>query len=112
MRASRTNSTLRPSSLTRRSFLGRAAAGLFTAMAHGRAAWAQSTAIQSLRGLPTLEGQILLDAAERQAVAGDYGGHVSQLPITEGPWGLKRLHSSPPGELPAAPCERPFTEEV
>jgi cytokinin dehydrogenase len=71
-----------PPSITRRSFVGRAAAaGLFTAVAHVRAAWAQSGASKSLRDLPALEGHVLLDEADRQVVAGDYGGHFSQLPI-------------------------------
>jgi cytokinin dehydrogenase len=70
------------SSITRRSFVGViAATGLLADGALRCPPRAQTPASASLRDLPRLDGDVLLGETERQAIASDYGGHVSHLPV-------------------------------
>ncbi|MBX9775332.1 MAG: FAD-binding protein [Xanthobacteraceae bacterium] len=69
-------------SLTRRSFLRRAAAAsLLPGALSIRAARAEKSTRKALGDLPGLDGHVLMDEADRRLVAADYGGHVSRLPI-------------------------------
>jgi cytokinin dehydrogenase len=68
-------------SISRRSFVGLVAAtGLLTGGAPLRSTRAQSPASTSLRDLPSLDGDVLSGETDRQAIAGDFGGHVRHLP--------------------------------
>jgi cytokinin dehydrogenase len=67
--------------LTRRSFVGLAAAGGLLVPISRKAAWAETSSTGPLRDLPTLDGDIVFADSDRQAIASDYGGHVSRKPI-------------------------------
>jgi cytokinin dehydrogenase len=69
-------------SLTRRSFIRRVAAvGLLPGVLPSRVARAENPTRKLLGDLPSLDGHVHMEEADRQLVAADYGGHVSRLPM-------------------------------